>query len=132
MLISVSSVYSAVEKYQRSRPSKETSSKDHGATVADGASVAFRTFTLLVSMLFFFLELILLFYAVGIAITCSKPGAERIVNLVLAITFTIPYMLVNTVFNNCAKQRLRAGLFTPNVPSVGDIASGSDLRSPQP
>ena len=61
MLISVSSVYSAAEKYQKSRRSREGYHKDHIATAADGAATAFSTFTLLIATLFFFLELILLF-----------------------------------------------------------------------
>jgi hypothetical protein len=118
MLISGSILYSAAEKYQRVRRIKERYSEDSVATPVDGAAAAFSTFTLLVAIVFLMLEILLLFYAIGIAITCSTPGAERIVHLVLATTFTLPYMLLNTILSGCAKQRLRTGLFVPSGSST--------------
>ena len=64
---------------------------------------------LVFSLIFFVMELFVLFYAIDIAIRCSKTQAERVVNLVLATTFTIPYVMLNILFNQCAKDRLRGG-----------------------
>lgn len=101
----------AVEKYQRTRRLKERYSK--AGSVSAGVNAAFASFTLVVALVFFVLELIVLFYAIGMAINCSKGGPERIVNVVLAITFTIPYVMLNILFNQCAKGTLRAGGWSP-------------------
>ncbi len=128
MLISGSILYSAAEKYQKARRVKERySSNDSVATPMDGAAAAFNTFTLVVAIVFVMLEILLLFYAIGIAITCSAPGAERIVHLVLATTFTLPYMLLNAILNDCAKQRLRTGLFVSDGPSMTTSLSKSSV-----
>ena len=42
------------------------------------------------------MELLLLFYGLKIAISFSKGGVEKKVNVVLATMFTMPYVLLNT------------------------------------
>jgi hypothetical protein len=112
MIVSSSILKSAVEKYQRTRRSKERYSNIQA--VAAGANYAFTTFVLIIAVLFFVLELIVLFYALGMAINCSSAGPERIVNIVLAITFTLPYVMLNILFNKCAKSTLQQkNLFLP-------------------
>jgi hypothetical protein len=80
-------------------------------------------------IIFFLLELFVLFYAIGIAIRCSTPGSERTVHVVLAIFFTFPYALIAIFFKKCAVNVLRGGkeksLFTskfgeysPTTPSA--------------
>ena len=49
------------------------------------------------------MELLLLFYGLKIAISCSKGGVEKKVNVVLATMFTMPYVLLNTF---CVKNIL--------------------------
>ena len=110
MIVSASMVHSALEKYRRSKESKERYGESNGvAGPLDGAAAAFSTFTLIVAVLFLILEFLLLFYAIGIALTCTSPGSERIVHIVLATTFTLPYMLLMSMFNECAKGRLKTG-----------------------
>lgn len=105
MIVSTSMLKGAVEKYQRTRRLKERYSKSK--IDSRGVNAAFALFTLAIAVVFFVLELIVLFYAIGIAINCTQGGAERIVNVVLAMTFTIPYVMLNILFNKCAKGTLR-------------------------
>lgn len=71
------------------------------------ADSAFDSFVLFVAIVFFVLELIVLYFAVSVAIKCTRGGPERIVHIVMAITFTLLYMLLNTLFNDCAKKTQR-------------------------
>ena len=107
MLITGTMLRSSLDRYRNSRRSRENYSTGTGAS--SGMSAAFASFALAVSVIFFVLELVLLFYAINIALVCTKGGPERIVNIVLAVTFTIPYVLLNILFNKCAKDSLRKG-----------------------
>lgn len=66
---------------------------------------------LVMSIIFFLIELILLFYGINMAIICTDPGPERAVNVSLAVIFTIPYVMFNILFNDCAKKSLKGGWF---------------------
>lgn len=107
MIVSSSILKTAVEKYQHARRSKEHFSRT--GAVSSGINSAFASFGLVVALIFFVLELLVLFYAIGMALNCSKGGPERIVNVVLAVAFTFPYVLLNILFNQCAKDTLRSG-----------------------
>lgn len=72
----------------------------------DGISLGFSTAFLIIAIVFVILELLVLFYAITIAVNCTKPGAERIVHIVLAIVFTFPYILPSLFFSVCAKKTL--------------------------
>lgn len=74
-----------------------------------GMSLGFVTGFLIIAIVFFMLELLVMFYCIRIALVCTSPGPERIVNMVLAIMFTFPYALLNIVFVPCAKQSLNWG-----------------------
>jgi hypothetical protein len=71
-----------------------------------GMSLGFATGFLIIATMFVMLELLVLFYSIGIAISCTKPGPERIINIVLAISFTLPYALLNLIFVPCAKKAI--------------------------
>lgn len=105
MIVSTSLLKTAIEKYQASKKMKENYSVLQ--SFGSGSGAAFNTFSLVVALIFFALELILLFYAIGMALNCTKPGPERIVNIVLAVMFTLPYTLLNILFNQCAINTLR-------------------------
>jgi hypothetical protein len=64
----------------------------------------------LISIIFFVLELFLLYFAISISIYCSTSKEERIVNFVLATIFTAPYILVKITFDPCTKEYLKNGL----------------------
>lgn len=122
MIISATYLKNALEKYTKHKQDKKSkSSKEgylgtkEGYTAGDGitagSDAAFVSFTLVVAVIFFVLELVLLFYAILMAINCSKPGAERIVNVVLSITFTLPYILLKSMFESCSKSTLTGDPF---------------------
>lgn len=89
---------------------KAVKRQSEGYTMLDstnaGMSLGFATGYLIIAVMFLMLELLVLFYCIGIAYSCSKSVPERIVNVVLAITFTLPYALLNMVFVPCARKTL--------------------------
>jgi hypothetical protein len=106
MIISISLLKKAL--HDRSKAKKQLS---EGYTMLEstnaGMSLGFATGFLIIASVFLMLELLVLFYSIGIAMSCTKPGPERIVQVTLAITFTYPYALLNTLFIPCAKKTLR-------------------------
>lgn len=50
------------------------------------------------------IEIILLFYAITIAMKFSRTKTELFLNLFLAITFTLPYVFFNVLINNYTSQ----------------------------
>jgi hypothetical protein len=66
----------------------------------------------IIALIFFILELFLLYFAISIAIYCSSSREERAVNFVLATIFTAPYVLIKIIFEPCSKQYLKNGLRT--------------------
>jgi hypothetical protein len=105
MIISTSLLKKAIN--DRAMASKHQS---EGYTLLEstnaGMSLGFATGFLIMSIVFLFLELLVLFYSINIAVNCTSPGPERIVHVVLAITFTLPYALMNLIFVPCAKKTL--------------------------
>ena len=114
MIVSGTILKSSLDRYRAMRKdNKEKFSISGGDSAGAGASAAFASFVLVVAVIFFLLELIVLFYAINMALVCTKGGAERIVNVVLAITFTIPYVMLNILFNQCAKKSLTGDSWLP-------------------
>lgn len=103
MIFSVGLLKNSIEKYQMKR--KENYSKKEALN--SGFKSGFIYFMLLLSIIFFAIEIILFFFAINIAINCTKGGYERIVHIVLAVTFTLPYMLIVVFFSDCGKNLLR-------------------------
>ena len=99
-----------IENYKNEEKQKESNLEKKCNSFDKGFSRAFDTFTLVISVIFFIFELILLYFAVFIAINCSTSTEEKIINFVLAITFTIPYVFFSILFNPCAKNYIRAGM----------------------
>ena len=62
---------------------------------------------LAVSFIFFVFEFLLLVIAIMIAINTTSEGKERFVHLVLAIFYTMPYLLLMVVFNEGARNYLK-------------------------
>ena len=56
------------------------------------------------ALLFLIMELILFYYAIIIAKTCSRSGDELIINIIFAIIFTTPYVFFSMLSNPCAKD----------------------------
>lgn len=62
---------------------------------------------LVFALILFVFEIIVVIYAILMALRCTKSGPERIVHIVLALTFTLPYVLIMSVFNSCGQKVLR-------------------------
>ena len=71
-------------------------------------SAVFKGLTIVFALVVLMIELLLLFYSVGIALRCTKPGTERFVHIVLVIMFPFPYALVSVIANPCAKKYLNS------------------------
>ena len=56
-------------------------------------------------IILFILELALLLYAMNIALKCGTTNLERLINILLALFFTIPYIILNLGFNKCITVR---------------------------
>jgi hypothetical protein len=111
MIISSNFLKKSIENYQKSQKQKKIEGFSLISDSArDGALAAGSIFILFIAVIFFMLELILLYYAIFIAMNCSKSREEKIVNFVLAVFFTMPYVLLNILFNDCAKNFLRNGM----------------------
>jgi|MDTC01.1.fsa_nt_gb NADH:ubiquinone oxidoreductase subunit 3 (subunit A) len=103
MLCSLFNFQKEFYKYQKAK----TEPYDSSEVIAAGASASFLSFSLVLATIFLVLEIIVLFYAISIALKCTRPGPERIVHIVLAITFTLPYVLLNVMFNKCAQDNIQ-------------------------
>lgn len=114
MIISLNILKNSLEKFKISKNKSiekyDKNGRNHRSSAQKGFDSAFYTFLVIISLIFFLFELVLLYFAVYIAIYCSKSREERIVNFVLAVVFTIPYVLLNILFNPCAKDYLRNGM----------------------
>jgi NADH:ubiquinone oxidoreductase subunit 3 (subunit A) len=104
MLTSGKLLSDALEKYRKKKERFST-----GDSISAGAVSAIDTGLLVFAIIFFVMEIILIFYAIIIAFTCTEPGPERIVHVVLAVFFTIPYVLLMVIFNKCATKTLKSG-----------------------
>tara|TARA_A100001011_G_C14318613_1_gene849244 strand:- start:1830 stop:2177 length:348 start_codon:yes stop_codon:yes gene_type:complete len=112
MFISTNFLKDQLEKFNKMRlmrretfETKEEFTQQQAASA--GVNAAFTTFMLVIAIIFFTLELILLFYAINVAISCTQGGSERVVHVVMSIIFTLPYMLLTSLFSDCAKDVLK-------------------------
>lgn len=101
MITSFTLLQNSLDRYKRS---KEKYSKWDASTVGISSGVSFGF--LVIALLFFLMEIFVLFFAVNIAIECTKPGSERVIHVVMAIVFTLPYMLLNLFFGKCSNHML--------------------------
>ncbi len=114
MFISYSNLKNSIEKFKentkKNEKKLEIENYENCHSFNNGFTRAFDTFVLALSIIFFIFELVLLYFAIFIAIKCSKSREEKIINFVLAITFTIPYVFFSILFNPCAKNYISNGM----------------------
>lgn len=65
---------------------------------------ALAFFLLALALALFIMEVVVLVYAIRIAVACSEPGANRVTHVVLAVFFTIPYLLFSLFLAPCHKK----------------------------
>ena len=104
MIISTNLLKNAIEKYNYRKINKE--GYTNMESVNAGISASFDTAFLITSVIFFTLEVLVMLYSIVIALRCSQAGPERVIHIVLAVTFTLPYALLMLLFNKCASKAL--------------------------
>ena len=105
MIISISTLQKSVKKYNKEKIKRENYNTLD--SLNDGVGLGLELSFVVISLIFTLLEFLVLLYSLLIAIRCTKPGPERVIHVVLAISFTLPYALLNVIFNKCAKKTLR-------------------------
>jgi hypothetical protein len=106
MYISISYLNKTLK--DRARAINQTNKENYSSldSFQEGLSVGTLTGFVVVATIFFILEILVLFYCLQIVINCTKAGPERVVHIVLAIMFTLPYALFSVIFVPCAKKTL--------------------------
>jgi uncharacterized Tic20 family protein len=61
---------------------------------------------LIVAVTILVIEIALLYFAISIALASSTTNEGKFINVVLAITLTMPYLLLNVLFNPAARSIL--------------------------
>lgn len=59
-----------------------------------------------IATVFMIIELILLYYAVLISLRISRNNTERLIFIILSITYTTPFILFMLLFNEDARKSL--------------------------
>ena len=108
MLVSSTFLKNSLENYKLIRTKEKFALS--GDAIKSGLNQSFSTFIVAIAIIFFILELFLLYFAISISLYCSTSKEERIVNFVLASIFTAPYVLIKIMFDPCSKQYLKNGL----------------------
>lgn len=111
MLLSSTFFKNAYDRYQKHK--KESKEGFNGLESASaGTSLALDLFLLIISFIFLTIEILMIYYAITIAIKCTKSGTgERVAAVSLAIFFTFPFMLITFFFNKCGQDTLRSSDF---------------------
>ena len=109
MFVSSIVLKNALENYSKSKRREKYSSGDStgSTTGSKTSSVVLVAF----AILFLLMELVIVYYSIVIAFSCSQKGPERVVNVILAVLFPVPYLMLNLLFNNCAKSTLQTSSF---------------------
>jgi peptidoglycan biosynthesis protein MviN/MurJ (putative lipid II flippase) len=93
MLLSTSMLNSAYNNF----PKKEDYNSENKAKCVS---------CVILAIILLIIELAVLFFAIDIALNTPKSNAEKFIHLVLAVTFTLPYLLLNVLFNEKARELL--------------------------
>lgn len=115
MFISTTILKNSIDSYHKNKKEYYHYSEDDNSedNLEDNKIIIFKLvfnlIILVIAIIFFIMELLVLIYAVNIAINCSSVGKNRIVHLVLAVMFTSPYMLLNIFFGkDCPQNFLKS------------------------
>ena len=100
MIISTGILKNSIEHYRKTKKISENYSTEESTNA--GFSAGFATMFLVLAVLFFLLEILVMFYAISRAIRCTKTTRGRVIHVVLAIAFTFPYILLSVFFGKCS------------------------------
>jgi len=128
MYVSISLLKKSCDRYFKNNLKENFDDKESTSKVASNLNCMF----LITSIIFFVIELILLIFALRIAISSSQSGQDRLLHVLLAITFTMPYLLLMTVagskLNSSSSSRQNfSPSFALNDPSIDTEMLGPGL-----
>lgn len=86
MLLSSTNLYYTLRK---ERYSKNPQQKDNRCVV--------------VAFFLFIIEIVILFYAISIAVECTTTPTEKVIHIIVALFFTLPYLVGMMLLSPCAK-----------------------------
>ena len=89
----------AVEHY------KKNQKENYEGSCGGGSSIMM----LIVAVVFLVVEIAMLYFAIKVALASGKSSATTFVNVVLALTMTLPYLLLSLLFNPDARAALGDG-----------------------
>lgn len=84
---------------------------------------------IIIAVVILIIEVALLYFALDIAVNTTQSGAERFVHVLLAVLFTMPYLLFSVLLSSKAQQVLR-GNFS-SVTSSFKMACGMGSSKPK-
>ena len=99
MLMSLTAAKKAVEHYNKNRQ------ENYEGSCGGGSSLMM----LIVAVVFLVVEIAMLYFAIKVALASGKSSATTFVNVVLALTMTLPYLLLSVLFNPDARAALGDG-----------------------
>jgi len=107
MLLSLYTFQSCLIRYNKHEEKRRK--KENYSVISDNLDMESRIHRSMygLSLIFVMLELTILYYAIRIAILCSKSRVEKIVHVILAVLFTLPYMVFSVFLTECAPKVLR-------------------------
>jgi hypothetical protein len=100
MLVSLTVTSKAVEHYK-----KNHHKENYEGSCGGGSSLML----LIVAVVFLIVEIAMLYFAIKVALASGKSSATTFVNVVLALTMTLPYLLLSLLFNPDARAALGDG-----------------------
>lgn len=104
MILSATCLKNSIDSYnQQAKEGYSGDSKMKGQCIA----------CLIVAVIILVIEIAILYYALDIAINTTKAGAERFVHVVLAVVFTMPYLLFSLLLNPKASALLTGSVSSP-------------------
>ena len=98
MLFSSLLVHNASKVYKESRQNENYQGSCNGG----GSS-------LLMPIAFLVIEIAMLYFAVKVALVSGKSSTTKFINIVFALTMTLPYLLLSLLFNPEARAELGDG-----------------------
>jgi heme/copper-type cytochrome/quinol oxidase subunit 2 len=99
MIFAASITAKAVENFNKSKTENY-----QGDSCGNGSSLAF----LIISVVFLVVEIVMLYFALKIALASGKTNTSKFVHVVLALTMTLPYVLLSVLLNPDARAALDA------------------------
>ncbi len=97
MIVGLSFLEHASKRLNESKKSMKThenfETSSSSVQAIEGAEMGILFVVYMIAVAFLILELLLLFYAVQLAMRQSQPGMNRIAHVSLAMFFTFPYLM---------------------------------------